>query len=109
MAITRTQYINDYSAKDDAGRAALHRAYYAQFVTSTVINYVRRFIGEKAIKASADPHMNDIPLAKWDHLDSLIRPIGARINKAINGQSVWSLSDTVCVAKEAARQIKEQN
>lgn len=108
MAITRKQYMDDYSALDAAGRVALHRAYYAQFVTSTVISYVRQFIGEKAIRASADPQFNDIPLNEWDRLDGLLRPIGARINKEINGQSAWSVSDTVCVAKEAARQIKEQ-
>lgn len=109
MAITRKQYMDDYSALDDAGRVALHRAYYAQFVTPSIIDYVRQLIGEQAIKTSVDPHFNDIALSKWDHLDILIRPIGARINKEINGQSAWSVSDTVCVAKEAARQIKEQN
>lgn len=106
--LTREQYLAQYSGKTEAERAALHREYYAQFVTRWTRSTVVHFIGAERIRASTDPHMNDIPLHDWDRLDAVIRAPGARIHKAINGTSAWSLSDTVCVAKEAARQFKEQ-
>ncbi|MGO4302207.1 hypothetical protein [Cupriavidus sp. RAF12] len=106
--LTREQYMAQYSGKSREEQAALHREYYAQFVPNGLKSFVVSCIGAERILASTDPHMNDIPLHEWDRLDGYIRPIGARIHKQINGSSVWSLSDTVCVAKEAARQFKEQ-
>jgi len=107
--LTHTDYMNRYSTLDAAERASMHRTYYAQFVSDSLRNSVVSVIGEAAILRSVDPHMNDIPLRLWDNLDHFIRPIGARINNRINGSSVWSLSDTVCVAKEAARQFKDSH
>lgn len=105
--LTREQYLSQYSGKTEAERMALFRQYYAQYVKPGTRSFVVSCIGAERIRASTDPHMNDIPLHLWDRLDGYIRPIGARIHKEINGTSVWSLSDTVCVAKEAARQFKE--
>jgi hypothetical protein len=105
--LTREAFMREYSALSEVERKALHRRYWAQFVTPYIIREVESWIGVKWIMDSTDEHFNDIPLRRWDALDGFIRPIGARINKQINGQSVWSLSDTGCVAKEAARQIKE--
>jgi len=96
-----------YSDLSEAQREKLHREYYAQFVTPSIRSYVERVIGKPAIKASTDRWFNDIPLRMWDMLDGFIRPHGARVNKQLNDSSMWSLSDTVCVAKEAAQQIKE--
>ncbi len=101
--MTRDEYMA--ASKVDGPKA--HREYYAQFVTPAVVRFVGDMIGIPQILASTDKHMNDIPLARWDRMDAWIRPMGARINKEINGASVWSISDTVCVAKEAARQIKD--
>jgi hypothetical protein len=108
--MTRKEYIHMamYSDLTDAQLDKLHREYYAQFVTPSTIAFVENYIGVPQIKASTDLHFNDIPLRMWDALDGLIRPMGARINKTINGESVWSLADTVRVAKEAAMQIKER-
>ncbi|WP_321932617.1 hypothetical protein [Burkholderia cenocepacia] len=103
----RTEYMERSSGFDSAARAAIHREYYAQWVGPWLINEVSNWIGADRIKSSTHPHFSDIPLAEWDRLDGIIRPYGARRNKEINGESVWSLSDTVCVAKEAAQQIRE--
>jgi hypothetical protein len=70
-----------------------HQEYYAQFVTKSILDTVRRCIGTSRILKSEDQHFNDIDLKSWDNL------------YVIN----WgSLSDSVCVAKAAARIIKEQ-
>jgi len=106
--MTRKEYMAMSGDLTEAQRVKLHREYYAQFVTPYVVSCVERFIGTLRIKESTDPWLNDIPLKEWDTLDGCVRPIGARINKTINGTSAWSLSDTVCVAKEAAHQIKER-
>jgi hypothetical protein len=106
---TREAYMATYSTMTPAERAAAHRRYYAQFVTPGVLALVRAAIGLDRITASVDPHMNDIPLKEWDQLDPAIRPGGARMHAKLNGACFWSLSDTVCVAKEAARHLKERN
>lgn len=87
--MTREEYMN---AVD---KAAAHRQYYGQFVSDTVRQVVASRIGRAAILASTDPHFNDIPLKRWDDLYPVLHRAG------------WSLSDVVCTAKEAARQIKE--
>lgn len=88
----------------DVATMALHRRYYAQFVNAATRRTVEMFIGRDTILASTDPHLNDIRLDRWDALrDNLPRALRA----ADVGQAGWSLSDTVCVAKEAARQIQD--
>lgn len=94
--ITRTQYLNG---------GATHDEYYGQFVTDDVLELVRSRIGEKHIRASTDPHFNDIPLARWDALrTAVIMLCGAAIREA-QGYGA-SLSDCVCIAKAAALKIK---
>lgn len=81
-----------------------HNEYYDQFVTKGVINLVKS-IGEDRIKKSTDEHFNDIPLKEWDGLHRYILGMAGRsIAEASNGGV--SLSDTVCVAKAAARRIR---
>jgi len=89
-----------------------HETYYGQFVTPEVIDLVRTQIGEKAIRSSKDPHFNDISLSKWDWLSqSIIHLVGPQIAEANRpspgAKTGISLSDTVCVAKAAARMIRE--
>jgi len=50
------------------------------------------------IRASKDPHLNDLPLIRWDGMDPIIR---AKAGRA--GRRAWSISDTVCVLKALAR------
>lgn len=53
------------------------------------------------IKKSKDPHLNDIPLGLWDKQDSLVRAAAGRA-----GLKVWSLSDTVCLLKALAHEVR---
>ena len=49
------------------------------------------------IKASTDEHFNDIPLRRWDAMDSYVRQQAHGLH--------WSLSDTVCTLKAVARRV----
>lgn len=97
--ILRSEYI--------AGNVS-HADYYGQFVNESVIRTVEGYIGKAKIVASTDPHFNDIPLEKWDALQpAILSIVGTKLGEA-NGTGGVSLSDTVCVAKAAARVIKEK-
>lgn len=110
---TRADYLN--TPRED--QSAAHRRYYGQFVTPAVIEHVRSVIGESCIKNSADKHLNDIPLLRWDMMEQTIKRLCLSRMGDINGhisvdahgrRSIsWSLGDAVCIAKEAARQIQE--
>ena len=98
-----------YTRKDYMQGKCTHREYYGQFVNVPVKNVVSDCIGENIILHSTDPHLNDIPLKRWDNLNDVIRSMcGSSLAKA-NGTGGVSLSDTVCVAKEAAKQIQESH
>ena len=105
---TRAQYLN---------REVDHETYYDQFVNKAVRDTVSLCIGESRIKASTDEHFNDIPLENWDRMsfhklrDGTVVPAILpdwclqAVSKA-NGSGGYSLSDVVCIAKAAARQIR---
>jgi hypothetical protein len=88
-----------------------HNAFYAQFVTANLRNYVSRIIGKERIINSADPHFNDIPLKQWDAMDArhYMNMQAWKIANAYNDRSGywWSMSNNVCVLKAAALQIKQ--
>lgn len=92
--------------KDYMSGKNTHREYYAQFVTEQTKAVVARSIGLKAIKKSVDPHFNDIPLVKWD---ILVGAIGASFPGSLMEQAgdYYTLGGAVCIAKEAAQQLKE--
>lgn len=92
--------------KDYLDGKATHREYYAQFVTEQIRDLVRHGVGIERIKKSTDKHFNDIPLHIWDCLASNNR-YALAISKSENGQKDFSLGSSVCILKEAARQIKE--
>jgi hypothetical protein len=104
---TRKQYMN---------KEVSHQDYYAQFVTETILDTVRSRIGTKRILKSTDPHFNDIPLQLWDNLAPAIRMTCGKSLSVSNASTCSrevklggvSLSDCVCVAKAAAKIIKEQ-
>ncbi len=101
----RSEYMDNYGG-DEAG-AKLHRAYYAQFVTSEVRNLVSRCIGDDKVKASKDPHFNDIPLAKWDRIIDH-HHVAASVNTAMREMGDYpTAAGCVCVLKEAAQQIRD--
>lgn len=99
--ITRGEYIEFDSRK-------LHREYYGQFVTEATKNVVKEaFSVEKLIWAfGSDKNLNNIPLNEWDAINGVTRHNGKRLKEA---GEVWSLSTGVCILKEAARQIVEEN
>jgi len=97
---TRAQYIADYSRSDNAA----HRRYYGQFVTTGTISRVVNTIGADVLRASKDPHFNDIPLALWDRLIPGL-PGSGGFSKA---GDYYTVSGGVCLAKEAARQWLEK-
>ena len=50
------------------------------------------------VRASIDPHLNDIALARWDRMDTIVRRMAVS-----HGMKSWSLCDTVCVLKSFAK------
>ena len=103
---TRAQYMADpahMAGADKSKRMAAHRRYYGQFVTSGTISRVVNAIGADVLRASKDPHFNDIPLALWDRLVPGL-PGSGGFSKA---GDYYTASGGVCLAKEAARQWLE--
>lgn len=99
------QEIKMYTRQQYMANEVTHQEYYGQFCSDSVIRLVTDRIGKDQILRSTNPHFNDIPLKQWDNLEPVIRMmVGSSIRK-LNGQV--SLSDCVCVAKAAARIIKE--
>ena len=92
---SRAQYMN---------KECTHSEYYGQFVTDAVKQSVLFTIGKDAIVKSNNPHFNDIPLKKWDLLSF---PVSSQ--KMKQAGDYLTLAGKVCIAKEAARQIKEEN
>lgn len=110
-----------FTHKDYMDKKCSHREYFAQFVTNGTLNAVSRSIGKDRIVASTDPHFNDIPLRKWDALTGYgNRNIYGTISggfhatlpcnyNRIKEAGEWATAATlVCIAKEAARQLKEE-
>lgn len=81
-----------------------HREYYGQFVNNSILKTVVSRIGLEALRKSTDEHLNDIPLARWDRLP-LSRETLELLKEA--DPCGWSLSDKVCIYKQAARQVIE--
>ena len=98
-----------FTRKDYMDNKCSHREYYGQFVDAAVRNTVSKYIGRDTIlKCRDNENFSDISLVEWDRLELAIRyAVGSLIAKA-NGTGGISLSDCVCVAKEAARQIYER-
>lgn len=93
--ITRQDYMN---------KKATHREFYGQFVTPAIIDTVIDYIGKDKLVASTDKHFNDISLSQWDAMHQWLPAYYARAMKEAGSTIGVSLSNTVCVAKEAARQ-----
>ena len=94
---TRKQYMN---------KECTHSEYYSQLapIFTATIRSQKTQEEWKALLAE-DKNLNNVPLEFWDCLSKGAKGIIARKNFVINGRKTWSLSDGVCAAKEAARQI----
>ena len=90
--------------KDYMTKKATHREYYGQLVTPEIIRTVASFIGGDKLLASTDEHLNDISLAHWDAMHQFLPPYYMSAMIETDPNCGRSLSNTVCVAKEAARQ-----
>lgn len=100
--MNRQEYINAPSSTEN------FRAYYGQFINPGVKFAVLRVISREEILASRDPHFNDIPLHRWDWV---FNTQGVPVEIAVKMRELGdyaTLAGLVCIAKEAARQIKEE-
>lgn len=93
---SRQQYMN---------KECSHEQYFRQFVTPFVKALVQDAIGLEAINASTDKHLNDIPLQRWDRLHPGISEITKALRK--HAGECNSISTSVCIAKQAARMLQE--
>jgi hypothetical protein len=83
-----------------------HREYYAQFVTETTKSALLAHTTVKALQSSNDKkNLSDFSLVFWD---SLHLPYGT-ITKMKEAGDCYSMASNVCIFKEAARQILEEN
>lgn len=96
---TRQQYLD--------GKCT-HSEYYGQFVTKGLKEDVKRWIGEDKILKSENEHFNDIPLHIWDSFMQVLRHYSLSAKLKEVGDAGLTLAGCVCIAKEAARQIKAE-
>lgn len=68
---------------------------------------VFNFIGMDAIRASTDPYFNDIPLEKWEKPADIL-PTSVKREFVTDYVVHPALATWVCILKEAARQLKEE-
>lgn len=93
----------DYMAKKCS-----HREYYGQFVTEAIKGMVLSAFTLEELLNSNDEHLNDLPLSRWDQLAG---GMGSTLkDRALREAGDFSsLGSSVCILKEAARQIIEAN
>jgi len=105
---TRVQYM---------AKECTHDQYYGQFVTPALRNIVIARIGKQRMIDSTDKYFNDITLKQWDDMKDIVR-MSINTKKFMRltwpdykGPNVvyWSTSDAVCIAKQVARMVREEN
>ena len=96
-----------FTRKQYMGKECTHREYYGQFVTPHIVDSVADQIGRDILRYSTDEHLNDIALSRWDNV--FLTQDALRMVTKANESGGYSLSDTVCIAKEAARQFIESD
>lgn len=97
---TRQEYMNG---------TVTHREYYGQFVTDGTKELVKHTFGVVRLSTafSEDEHFNNISLDKWDNLGILIQGSASAQVKEVG--DFISKAGLVCILKEAARQVVEEN
>lgn len=102
-----------FKRSDYMNRRCSHREYYAQFVDQNVKDMVANIIGVGSIQWLLEfgneenkRTLNGIPLAKWDRLSPYIFQLKGKMLKEAG--DTWSLAGSVCIAKEAAKQLGEE-
>ena len=97
--ITRQDYVN---------QKATHREYYGQFVCDQVKSWVLRAFTKQELMQSTDPNLNDLPIDRWDRVIPSPVPF-TLVSRMTRVGDYATLGGLVCIAKEAARQIIEEN
>lgn len=110
--MTRKEYMKDSSN--------LHHEYYLQFANKCTKTVILNSIGEKALMASKDEHLNDIPMKKWDKLAGYVfrgstavviphfLPHWIDCEKLKEAKEGFSCSTGVCILKAVAKEIIEE-
>jgi hypothetical protein len=96
--MTTLQQQHDEKRKLYMNNQLSHQDFYCWLADSIRVTVNDLPVALDKIKASTDPHLNDIPLIMWDNRDAVVRGKAVRA-----GMRAWSLSDTVCVLKAFAR------
>jgi len=94
-----------YTRQDYLDEKCTHSEYYSQFVSTWCKQYVAEQIGKDKLVSNIDPHMNDIPACKWDalHWEIALDPHVSETLRRVQDTDGLTMSNTVCIAKEAAR------
>lgn len=108
------QYREASTYATEAERFALHRAHFAQAVTPALIRDVVAYFGEDRISATTSPHLSEIPCTLfhgrcWDDFADRDERRLTELYARATGEKGTSLSDRVCIIKEAARQYRDAN
>lgn len=105
----RTQRRAEYL--DDKGdQWAAHRRYYSWLAEQVGTRMQLRALmpvqdeAELRERLAQDKHLNNVPLPLWDRRDPQMRVLAVRA-----GFRSWSLCETVCVLKEVATQMAEED
>lgn len=90
-----------------------HDDYYGLLVALLGENALRRMLPvdrtaqQWAALVEQDHHLNNVPLPRWSALDGPVRNLLRGVTRddllTVTGSGGWSLSDSVCVLKAAAR------
>jgi hypothetical protein len=103
--MTRKAYLAAYDGTGSEANAILHHAYYIQFATPALCSAVRGAFGPEELLSSSDPHLNDLPLARWDDLARRVYPFISH-QQITEAGDFYSLSFGVCLLKAIARDIQ---
>lgn len=97
--MTRKEYMQNSSPRN-------HQKYYLNLAKSVGLTLPESL--KERVLESKDSYFNDIPLELWDQLARSSKQQIAKANKIVNGESVWSLCDGVCMYKALAREYVRQ-
>jgi hypothetical protein len=103
--ITRKKYLAAIGEVGPDAEALLHHAFYIQFATPALVSRVRGQFGPEELLVSRDPHLNDIPLARWDDLARSSYPFMPH-HLISDAGAFYSLSFGVCLLKAIARDVQ---
>ena len=107
-----------FTRKDYLDKKCTHRQYWAQFVTRSMRELVRRRIGLERLQSSSNEYFSDVTtLSAWDEMkNATFTMLDQQKWREIQypeytdpGSIGWSSSDNTCLLKEAARQLVEES